>query len=265
MRRAIGILRTNCVKLEPRAGRGDGIAIYPNYTYANHSCVCNTHTRKHRDHRLELVAQADIPAGEQVWTRYTTPQIGSYQRVPDIQKTWHFTCSCARCSDPRELGSLMSALHCPAQAACPGLLLPRAPTVVGGPWACDSCGRTLGVTAVQEVVRTALDRITVVREQDNMAILALAEELGQTSLHPNHYLLLGLKEIVVARLMGAVRGGNLEGEALAEAILLRSRVFREVAEVLELVDSKGAGWLSKAAKLEEEGLRAVAECRGGGE
>jgi hypothetical protein len=64
--------------------------------------VCNTHTRKHPDHRLELVAQAAIPAGEQVlavlarpdsslpqvWTRYTTPQIGSYQRVADIQKTW---------------------------------------------------------------------------------------------------------------------------------------------------------------------------------
>ena len=32
------------------------------------SCVCNTHTRKHKDdHRLELVAQSTIREGEQVW------------------------------------------------------------------------------------------------------------------------------------------------------------------------------------------------------
>ena len=41
--------------------------------------------------------------GETIWTRYTTPQIGNFQRVEDIQKTWHFTCTCARCSDPTGL------------------------------------------------------------------------------------------------------------------------------------------------------------------
>ena len=66
IRRAIGILRTNSVRLDPRTGHMDGVAVYPTYSFANHSCLCNTHTRKHRDHRLELVAQTAIPAGEQV-------------------------------------------------------------------------------------------------------------------------------------------------------------------------------------------------------
>ena len=56
IRRAIGIIRTNSVKLEGGRGRGEGAAIFPTYSYANHSCVCNTFTRK-TGTRLELVAQ----------------------------------------------------------------------------------------------------------------------------------------------------------------------------------------------------------------
>ena len=42
----IGVIRTNAVKLETRVGYGEGVALYPTYTYANHNCMCNTHTRK---------------------------------------------------------------------------------------------------------------------------------------------------------------------------------------------------------------------------
>ena len=40
-------------------------------------------------------------------------------------------------------------------------------------------------------------------------------------LHPNHYLIIGLKEVVIQRLMVEVRGGQLEGEELAQALQLR--------------------------------------------
>ena len=43
--------------------------------------------------------------GEEISTRYTTPQLGSYQRIQDIQKTWHFVCQCPRCLDPTEFGN----------------------------------------------------------------------------------------------------------------------------------------------------------------
>ncbi len=41
------------------------MAVYPTYSFANHSCVCNSHTRKHKDLKLELVAQSDIKKGQQ--------------------------------------------------------------------------------------------------------------------------------------------------------------------------------------------------------
>lgn len=67
IRRVIGILRTNSVKLESRVGFGEGIAIYPTYSFANHSCLCNSHTKKYKDLRLELIAQTSIKQGKKEW------------------------------------------------------------------------------------------------------------------------------------------------------------------------------------------------------
>ena len=96
-----------------------------------------------------IQCQSSISAGDQIWTRYTTPQLGSSQRVRDLQQTWHFVCGCQRCTDPTELGesgaqpvvtvvshilysdagSMMSAVKC---VLCPaGYLLPKVPTVIG--------------------------------------------------------------------------------------------------------------------------------------
>ena len=54
--------------------------------------------------RQASYCQSSISAGDQIWTRYTTPQLGSSQRVRDLQQTWHFVCGCQRCTDPTELG-----------------------------------------------------------------------------------------------------------------------------------------------------------------
>ena len=50
--------------------------------------------------------------GETIWTRYTTPQIGNFQRVEDIQKTWHFSCTCARCCDPTGMNTISGTFIC---------------------------------------------------------------------------------------------------------------------------------------------------------
>ena len=82
IRRAIGIIRTNSVKLEGGRGRGEGAAIFPTYSYANHSCVCNTFTRK-TGTRLELVAQvaqSNIPVEVSTKLRESFHYICNYKR-----------------------------------------------------------------------------------------------------------------------------------------------------------------------------------------
>eukprot|EP00092_Neocalanus_flemingeri_P014061 GFUD01015169.1.p1 GENE.GFUD01015169.1~~GFUD01015169.1.p1 ORF type:complete len:507 (+),score=138.21 GFUD01015169.1:76-1521(+) len=253
IRRAIGILRTNSVKLDLRKGHGDGVAVYPTYSYANHSCVCNSHTRKYKDRKLELVAQSQINPGDQIWTRYTTPQLGSFQRVSDIQKTWHFTCSCARCKDPTEFGTMMSALRCNV-TDCQGFLLPRCPTLIGSPWRCGSCAKTMGVSGIQPIMKMVLDNIATHRNDDNEGLLNLIKTQEEV-LHPNHYLIMGVKEIIIQRLMVAISGyhSNSTSSASSEQMLadykLRTVLFRDVATVLEEVDSVGAGWMEKLGRM----------------
>ena len=48
-------------RLEQREGYGEGVVVYPAYSYTNHSCVSNTFTRKHSNtNKMELIAQSDI-------------------------------------------------------------------------------------------------------------------------------------------------------------------------------------------------------------
>merc|ERR1712110_1172570 len=156
-----------------------------------------------RDNKMELIAQSDIKAGEEILTRYTTPQIGSFQRVEDIQKTWHFVCGCVRCRDPSELGSMMSGVKCETEL-CPGLMLPRRPTVSGSPWSCLSCGKTVGVSKIHSIINSAVKLIGANRDGDNDLLLETVTTL-EVSLHQNHYLIIGLKEIIIQRLMRNIR------------------------------------------------------------
>ncbi len=80
--RAVGMLMTNGVKLECSNGRrrGEGrggLGLYAAYSLLNHSCLPNTRTKKDAEagrHALELVAIMPIAKGEEITTRYITPQ-----------------------------------------------------------------------------------------------------------------------------------------------------------------------------------------------
>ena len=58
----------------------------------------------------------------------------------------------------------------------------------------------VGVSSVQERLKTVLETIARRRDEDNTALVEVISSLG-TVLHPNHYLILGIKEIIIQRLM----------------------------------------------------------------
>ena len=72
--------------------------------------------------------------------------------------------------------------------------------VPGSPWVCGGCGKVVGVSSVQERLRAVLETIARRRDEDNTALVEVISSLG-TVLHPNHYLILGIKEIIIQRLM----------------------------------------------------------------
>lgn len=71
--RAVGLMRTNSVKLDSPVGYSKGSALYPVFSLLNHNCVCNTRTRKYtKDGHsiIELESMVTIKKGEEITTRY---------------------------------------------------------------------------------------------------------------------------------------------------------------------------------------------------
>lgn len=105
--------------------------------------------------RLELRAQVPIRQGDEVTIQYLSFMYGQCRRKKDIPSYWFFVCRCARCRDPTDLGSYMSAVLCQkcglnvdergplnsGQPAARGAVIPTDPfDVIRGDWACVDCG-----------------------------------------------------------------------------------------------------------------------------
>ena len=170
------------------------------------------------------------------------------------------------------IGSMMSAVKC---SNCPsGYLLPLHPTLLGrslhiglekilsivslgSPQCCQDCQKKVGAKMIEARINSAVKLIKEKRDGDNESLLCLAAQLEQDSLHANHYLIVGIKEIVIQRLMSSLRNHKsgkliLEEEELLEAYQLRSKLFEEVARVLVLVDSEGTDWMKKLKDIQND-------------
>lgn len=78
----------------------------------------------------------------------------------------------------------------------------------GSPWRCDGCGKVVGVSLVQSKLKLVLDVIAENRHEDNQSLMKVISLL-EKSLHPNHYLILGIKEIIIQRLMQSIVASKL--------------------------------------------------------
>ena len=76
--------------------------------------------------------------------------------------------------------------------------------IPGSPWSCLCCGKTVGVSTIHSIVNAAVKIIGTKRDESNEVLLETIEILEQ-ALHQNHYLILGLKEIIIQRLMTNIR------------------------------------------------------------
>lgn len=63
-------------------------------------------------HRINVRATVDIPKGELLYATYTYTLHGTAARQKHLQKGKFFTCTCARCIDPTELGTYFSSFSC---------------------------------------------------------------------------------------------------------------------------------------------------------
>ena len=108
---------------------------------------------------------------------------------------------------------------------------------------------------IEEKMNSVLRRVKSRRDDDNESLLELTLELEQV-LHRDHYIIIGIKEIIFQRLSQKIRQQH-KVDSLDEVYQLRTRMFEDIASVLHKVDSKGTDWLLKLDKIKLEEKKAL--------
>lgn len=261
--RAIGLLRTNGVKLDSRPGATTGVAIYPVYSLTNHDCLCNTRTKKifiNNEHVLELISVLPIQKGEEISTRYTPPQLGTIRRQQLVQTQWYFSCRCHRCLDPTEKGSMLNSLKCTSCQT--GYMLPKDPTQLGSKWKClESCHQEgqeeVGAMYAMKLLLKVeseignAEKIKDLKEQYEALNSILNEHSGK-NFHPNHFLMTGIRERLIQVLIQTRKSEQDNQRKVVQLLKRQVDLFETVANVMSKVDLPSEFWSFTMEKMQRE-------------
>ena len=157
-------------------------------------CRNNTVSTVLRDFRVEIRAKVRIAAGAEISNQYHAPATPTLLRRPLMRAKWLFDCSCARCSDPTELGTHYGSLVC-ARARCGGAVVSSRPLDTEAQWQCQSCGLALAADTVRATLAAASASLDTRRGGDG--VVAHYERWlhgAASSLHPGNYLMLAAKQ-----------------------------------------------------------------------
>ena len=165
--------------------------------------------------KIEVRASKPISKGDEITTRYFTPWEGQPARREHIKTHWGFICKCHRCKSPSDLDTnfrwsrvflallcilrtvvkdlrfFFSAIRC-VDSPCEGYMLPESNLEnARSRWICSKCGTHMESAQVEQMLKQLAPRM---EDSHPTTIPDLIRELEKTSLHPNHYLIFGLKE-----------------------------------------------------------------------
>jgi len=233
--RALGIFKSNSCNIAGFRAR----ALFPTFSLINHSCVRNArHIVSSKEGIMEVVAQRDIKAGEEINVRYTTSVLETISnRRKSIQSQWHFDCACIRCRDSTDCGSYTSAIFC--QKCKKGHVTPEAPLDHGSCWVCDSCSHTCKQTEVENIVQKIKKSIEKIPEKD-VTKLENFLKIAENILDPNHCLLVDVKKNLFS-LYGTAPG--LQLQQLSQAQIARKiQLADEHVAVMEKIDPGLTAW-----------------------
>jgi len=233
--RALGIFKSNSCNIAGFRARG----LFPTFSLINHSCVRNArHIVSSKEGIMEVVAQRDIKAGEEINVRYTTSVLETNtSRRKNIQSQWHFDCACVRCSDSTECGSYASSIIC--QKCKKGKVVPEAPLKEDSGWICDKCGEVFTAEQVDNIVLKIKQSIEKIHDKDVTKLENLLK-IAENILHPNHCLLINVKKNLFG-LYGTAPGLQLQQLSPVQ-IGRKIQLAEEYVEVMEKIDPGLTAW-----------------------
>lgn len=182
--------------------------LFHNASMMSHDCVPNTSWIRveNPDNSFSIKVWATVPikAGELITTQYldvTRPQV---ERRFHLQDTYNFACACKRCSDPTELGTFYGSVKCTKCPAGKGYMISTEPLKGSdAAWNCNSCGNSLPYRECVVPVETSVfEEVTAAGDEEQME--KVLEKNADTTLHPNHWLMMDCRQEIVKRMFNSV-------------------------------------------------------------
>ena len=189
----------------------------------------NTKTVITPDHKLEMIAQIRIEAGQEITNQYLNAEKPTYIRRSYLKENWFFDCTCDRCSDPTEYGSHFSSLICSA-AKCGGAVVPSNPLDNHSNWVCLECGSAMCLNRVQTILECAGRVINSPAMETDGVVEHYERVLHQLStvLHPYNHLMINVKQKL------AMLYGNIPQYSLAS--MTRPAKQRKIQLCQDVID-----------------------------
>ncbi|KAL1494115.1 hypothetical protein ABEB36_009764 [Hypothenemus hampei] len=170
-------------------------ALYTKGAMMAHNCLANTHISVDDNFIMSVYARVDINDQDLITINYTNVLEGTQERHEHLMEGKYFSCKCSRCKDPSELGTEISSLLC--HKCRRGFLRHTELEVDFKIWQCSECKVCFKNFLIDLAIEEARRRIHDL--DPTMGVQAL-EALYKTLLltfHPNHYLMLELKQIMI--------------------------------------------------------------------
>ncbi|XP_052839332.1 SET domain-containing protein SmydA-8 [Drosophila gunungcola] len=172
-----------------------------------HSCVPNTVVALDEQFNMKLYAAVCLQPGDIIYNSYTNPLMGTSQRQHQLRLSRRLECSCSRCLDPTEMGTHMSSMKC---RECEGgfSVCEIEPNGRLGDWRCPDCGALLTAAEVHEL-QAEVGAALVEARGELQVYESLLTQYGPL-LHPNHFMLLDIKQNIASILRAAALMNSME-------------------------------------------------------
>ncbi|XP_045108111.1 SET domain-containing protein SmydA-8-like [Portunus trituberculatus] len=249
------------------------VGLFPVSSLLTHDCRANTQQWFTAEGVVVVRAVTRVAAGDVLTTCYTDPQWATLLRQDHLRISKQFTCTCARCRDPTELGTFLGSPCCPA---CRLPLLSTDPLDPQAPWRCSNhtCTHTATAAQVAGVGAGIGAKLKGLTPNDAAALASLSRQLEEM-LPSTHHVLMQLHvstlKTLVARDLREVNDEDLSTllaiSSLVMGVLRRLeqpltrlsvRMGRE--EIRLAVESERRGLVAgQAARDRLQELRGVAE------
>ncbi|EDV98138.1 SET domain-containing protein SmydA-8 [Drosophila grimshawi] len=194
------VLHAHCIRIDSNSfevtGR-DGEQLKGVYVCGAglpHHCVPNTVVALDDQFNMKLYAAVPLATGDIIYASYTNPLMGTSQRQHQLRLSRHMECACTRCLDPTELGTHMSSMKC--RECTDGYAVPDLSGT--GDWHClgVDCEGVIPAADVHELLAEVGGAMVEAKGELNAYEALLAQH--KPLLHPNHFLLLDIKQNIAS-------------------------------------------------------------------